>query len=128
MVLIFTEEQKKEIEENGYWVIQIKQALYKAKDIVKEAIKNVSEAFKTMKDAFCDAVHKSELIKAFNAINGKRKYSSLGNITIPKLSRGTFSGGYYPKYFHPKETEYIGRMPSIGNKEKVRDCYDKNRF
>lgn len=128
MVLIFTEEQKKEIEENGYWVIQIKQALYKAKDIVKEAIENLSEAFKTMKDAFCDAVHKSELIKAFNAINGKRKYSSLGNITIPKLSRGTFSGGYYPKYFHPKETEYIGGMQSIGNKEKVRDCYDKNRF
>lgn len=39
MVLIFTEEQKKEIEKNGYLVIQIKQALYKAKDIVKEAIK-----------------------------------------------------------------------------------------
>lgn len=116
MVLIFTEEQKKEIEENGYWVIQIKQALYKAKDIAKEAIENLSEAFKTMKDAFCDAVHKSELIKAFNAINEKRKYSSLGNITIPKLSCGTFSGGYYPKYFHPKETEYIGRMSSIGNK------------
>lgn len=116
MVLIFTEEQKKEIEENGYWVLQIKQTLYKLKDIVKEAIENLSEAFKTMKDAFCDAVYKSELIKAFNAINGKRKYSSLGNITIQKLSRGTFSGGYYPKYFHPKETEYIGRMPSIGNK------------
>lgn len=112
MVLIFTEEQKKEIEENGYWVIQIKQALYKA----KEAIENLSEAFKTMKDAFYDAYHKHELIKAFNAINGKRKYSSFGNITIPKLSRGTFSGGYYPKYFHPKETEYIGIMPSIGNK------------
>lgn len=116
MVLIFTEEQKKEIEENGYWIIQIKQALYKAKDIVIEAIENLSETFKTMKDAFCDAVHKSELIKAFNAINGKRKYSSLGNIKIQKLSRGTFSGGYYPKYFHPKETEYIGRMQSIGNK------------
>lgn len=128
MVLIFTEEQKKEIEKNGYLVIQIKQALYKAKDIAKEAIENLSETFKTMKDAFCDAVHKSELIKAFNAINGKRKYSSLENITIPKLSRGTFSGGYYPKYFHQKETEYIGRMPSIGNKEKGKDCYDKNRF
>nr|DAV44272.1 MAG TPA: hypothetical protein [Caudoviricetes sp.] len=25
-------------------------------------------------------------------------------------------------------TEYIGRMKSIGNKEKGRDCYDKNRF
>lgn len=128
MVLIFTEEQKKEIEENGYWVIQIKQALYKAKDIVKEAIENLSEAFKTMRDAFCDAVHKYELIKPFNAVNEKRKYSSLENITIPKLSRSTFSGGYYPKYFHPKETEYIGRMQSIGNKEKGRDCYDKNRF
>ncbi len=116
MVLIFTEEQKKEIEENGYWVIQIKQALYKAKDIVKEAIENLSEAFKTTRDAFCDAVYKYELIKAFNAVNEKRKYSSLENITIPKLSRGTFSGCYYPKYFHPKETEYIGKMPSIGNK------------
>lgn len=128
MVLIFTEEQKKEIEENGYYVIQIKKVLYKAKDIVKEAIENLSEAFKILRDAFCDAVHKYESIKALNAINGKRKYSSSGNITIPKLSCGTFSGGYYPKYFHPKETEYIGRMASIGNKEKVRDCYDKNRF
>lgn len=81
MVLIFTEEQKTKIEENGYFVIQIKQIIYKLK-----------------------------------------------NITIPKLSRGTFSGGYYLKYFYPKETECIGRMPSIGNKEKVRDCYDKNRF
>lgn len=45
MVLIFTEEQKKEIEENGYWVLQIKQTLYKLKDIVKEAIENLSEAF-----------------------------------------------------------------------------------
>lgn len=112
MVLIFTEEQKKEIEENGYWVIQIKQVLYKA----KEAIENLSEAFKNMKDAFCDAVHKYESIKPFNTVNGKRKYSSLENITIPKLSCGKFSGGYYPKYFHPKETEYIGKMPSIGNK------------
>lgn len=42
MVLIFTEEQKKEIEENGYWVIQVKQTIY-------------------------------ELIKPFNAVNGKRK-------------------------------------------------------
>lgn len=116
MVLIFTEEQKTKIEENGYWVIQIKQALYKAKDIVKEAIENLSEAFKNMKDAFCDAVHKYELIKPFDTVNGKRKYSSLENITIPKLSRGTFSGGYYLKYFYPKETECIGRMPSIGNK------------
>lgn len=112
----FYRETEKEIEENGYWVIRIKQALYKAKDIVKEAIENLSEAFKTMRDAFCDAVHKYELIKPFNAVNEKRKYSSLENITIPKLSLGTFSGGYYPKYFHPKETEYIGRMPSIGNK------------
>lgn len=79
MVIIFTEEQKKKIEENGYFVIQIKQVLYKTKDIVKEAIEN---------------------------------------ITIPRLSRGTFSCGYYPKYFHQKETEYIGRMPSIGNKRK----------
>lgn len=116
MVLFFTEEQKKEIEEKGYLVIQIKQALYKAKDIVEEAIENLSEALKTMKDAFFDAVHKYELIKSFNAINGKRKYSSSVSITIPKLSRGAFSGGYYPKYFHPKETEYIGRIPNIGNK------------
>lgn len=123
MVLIFTEEQKTKIEEKGYLVIEIKQVLYKAKDIVKEAIENlselienISEAFKTMEYAFCYIVHKYELIKAFNAVNGERKYLSFGNITIPKLSRGTFSCGYYPKYFHPKETEYIGRMQSIGNK------------
>lgn len=128
MVLIFTEEQKTIIEENGYLVIQIKQIIYKLKNISKEAIENLSEAFKNMKDAFFDAVHKYELIKLFNTVNGKRKYSSLENITIPKLSCGKFSGGYYPKYFHPKETEYIGRMPSIGNKEKGKDCYDKNRF
>ena len=116
MVLIFTEEQKTKIEEKGYLVIEIKQVLYKAKDIVKEAIENISEAFKTMEYDFCYIVHKYELIKAFNAVNGERKYLSFGNITIPKLSRGTFSCGYYPKYFHPKETEYIGRMPSIENK------------